>query len=607
MPFTGSTYSLPSGSIVSDGQTAEASQHNTPLQDIETSLSLLMLQSVFDPNTVGGDAFSMDSMVEGTNTKILTSAERTKISDAVQRVSTRTALKALDTASITVANLTESGREGTFVFRSGDYASLVTADTQEGVYIAADGVATSSGAWVRAGVGMLNVRWFGAVNDNSADAYDAFNGAINLAYALDTSLNNEPYSGVYAAPGYYQLGTGLTLPTAIKFHCFGFLYYTPTTGTALICGSDTNVHQHYDIHITGIRATNGNSAIPSSINTSGCTGVEIRKMQFSRVYIGLIIAFTEYGFFANSTNDQFTGQQIQDNEITLGLIAFNGAGVIAESVNAGTGSFQVNEVKIYNSFSNFRNIEIGQSGDNNTNNNQWDIYACDDAHSSGTELRCWGLYNRIILGFTEGSFSLESGSGFNKVWVGNKLTNLGSITDAGDRNKIEIADYGWFTPNEGTAGEFTSNAGGANIGPNVNINRLSPSPAANDALGALRFRGFNTAATPEEIEYAVIRADVPSVADGNENGRLLLDTYVGGSYSTRATLWQGLTVGAVADMGGGTINNSGGYYVNGTRVITAQQGAVSDVATGGSATASANADAINAILVRLRNHGLFAT
>lgn len=38
-----------------------------------------MLASTYDPTSVSGDAFSMDNMVEGANTKILTSAERTTI------------------------------------------------------------------------------------------------------------------------------------------------------------------------------------------------------------------------------------------------------------------------------------------------------------------------------------------------------------------------------------------------------------------------------------------------------------------------------------------------------------------------------------------------
>ncbi len=43
-----------------------------------------MEASVYDPNGVEADAFDMDNMVEGTNTKIMTAAERTAISTALQ-------------------------------------------------------------------------------------------------------------------------------------------------------------------------------------------------------------------------------------------------------------------------------------------------------------------------------------------------------------------------------------------------------------------------------------------------------------------------------------------------------------------------------------------
>lgn len=40
-----------------------------------------MTKAVYDPNTVEGDAFAMDNMVEGADTKILTASERTKLSN----------------------------------------------------------------------------------------------------------------------------------------------------------------------------------------------------------------------------------------------------------------------------------------------------------------------------------------------------------------------------------------------------------------------------------------------------------------------------------------------------------------------------------------------
>src|SRR6185503_11088519 len=70
--------------------------------------------------------------------------------DTASYVASRTVLKALDTTKDTTAYLTESGREVTFVFRSGDYSALVAADTSEINFIAADDAASTSGAWVRA-------------------------------------------------------------------------------------------------------------------------------------------------------------------------------------------------------------------------------------------------------------------------------------------------------------------------------------------------------------------------------------------------------------------------------------------------------------------------
>ena len=90
----------------------------------------------------------------------------------------RTFIKALDTTSITTAYLTEAGRDGFWKFESGNYAARVTADTAEGLYLAADGVATTSGAWVRSPVKNVDVRWFGITGSNDTAAFEC---ALNVA------------------------------------------------------------------------------------------------------------------------------------------------------------------------------------------------------------------------------------------------------------------------------------------------------------------------------------------------------------------------------------------------------------------------------------------
>lgn len=98
------------------------------------------------------------------------------------KVATRTALKALGAQAGNTIYLTETGREGTFVFRSGDYSSEVTNDPEEGVYIKADDTAASSGAWVRQYVGFPDAGWWGVARDGSTDDTDAMQAAIDFVH-----------------------------------------------------------------------------------------------------------------------------------------------------------------------------------------------------------------------------------------------------------------------------------------------------------------------------------------------------------------------------------------------------------------------------------------
>src|SRR5690606_24954100 len=104
----------------------------------------------------------------------------------------RTALKALDTSEITVAYLTEPGREGMFRWRTGDYSTQVSADTLEGVYIEADDVASSSGAWERVFEGGVQVKWFGIEGDGTTDQSAALAVADSVAAMLGLTLVFSP-------------------------------------------------------------------------------------------------------------------------------------------------------------------------------------------------------------------------------------------------------------------------------------------------------------------------------------------------------------------------------------------------------------------------------
>ncbi|RVP13151.1 hypothetical protein CN085_19765 [Sinorhizobium meliloti] len=121
--------------------------------------------------------------------------------DAAPYVETRTALKALDTTKDTLAYLKEAGREGIYKWNSGDFSTQVAADTAEGIYVKADEIAATAGAWVR--VEASDVSAFGA----SASADSA---AAVTAMATLLGYVRFPAGGTL-------IGTDVTVDTPVYF------------------------------------------------------------------------------------------------------------------------------------------------------------------------------------------------------------------------------------------------------------------------------------------------------------------------------------------------------------------------------------------------------
>src|SRR5262249_38030153 len=161
---------------------------------------------------------------------------------------------------------------------------------------------------------------------------------------------------VYAPPGFrFKTTAPLVINTPIRLYFGSYIYYAGATGSAVIVNSLAPVagrNTGFDLEFVGLRAVNGNTAAPTGINASGTIGVEVRTMQFSRLRVGEAIGFTKYGVYLNSTNDTYTGQHVQDNEIELGQIAYNGAGLFANSYSAAEGACQTNRISIQDIFTN---------------------------------------------------------------------------------------------------------------------------------------------------------------------------------------------------------------------------------------------------------------
>ena len=109
------------------------------------------------------------------------------------------------------AFLAEGGRTGTFVFDPSNLSAMVSADPNQGMFVApASDPSGASGAWVRKFSGPVNVKWFGATGDGATNDGAAFAAALALLKAIAL---NQAYGWYQGSPkllipaGHYFLGT----------------------------------------------------------------------------------------------------------------------------------------------------------------------------------------------------------------------------------------------------------------------------------------------------------------------------------------------------------------------------------------------------------------
>ncbi|NRP70618.1 hypothetical protein ILFOPFJJ_01499 [Ensifer psoraleae] len=133
-----------------------------------------------------------------------TAAEAAAAGVNFKNVASRSALKALNTAVTTLAFLGEPAREGVFKWTTGDFSSQITADTSEGVYIKADAIASTVGAWVRQFDGRVFPEWFGALGDGTTSDQTAAAATVASAFASGDEV--------------YWTNTYLTTASVSNFH-----------------------------------------------------------------------------------------------------------------------------------------------------------------------------------------------------------------------------------------------------------------------------------------------------------------------------------------------------------------------------------------------------
>jgi hypothetical protein len=130
-----------------------------------------------------GQGASLVGMEGGPTVEAAVTQAEEDILERVIRKATVAEIEALTGTSNHQVSLSGS-RAGIFKFDASNLSAKVTEDPQQGIYIAPSSGATgASGAFVRQEIDFSNIRaeWFGALINNSADDYTAWQAAINWA------------------------------------------------------------------------------------------------------------------------------------------------------------------------------------------------------------------------------------------------------------------------------------------------------------------------------------------------------------------------------------------------------------------------------------------
>lgn len=139
----------------------------------------------------------------------------------VAHVLSRTELAAIaGQSSLAVRYLAESGREGTFVWTASNLSSNVSADPNQGIYVAPSSDQTgASGAWVRKFSGRAESTWWGVSTSNTASANSsAFAAALATLKALAVSGvgYNQASIGLHTPAGVYQFASAISPTHALE-------------------------------------------------------------------------------------------------------------------------------------------------------------------------------------------------------------------------------------------------------------------------------------------------------------------------------------------------------------------------------------------------------
>ena len=219
-----------------------------------------------------------------------------------------------------------------------------------------------------------------------------------------------------------------------------------------------------------------------------------------------------------------------------------------------------------------------------------------------------GTDNVIFAVDTAGVLTITP-SGAAVDFASKNITNLGSLTAHSLAGTLTVAGQA-FDAGSGSAKIITTGAGeGLDIvsahvdavGAALKLYHNSASPADNDSIGFIYFKGNTLASNGNPADTDILMGQisciVTDVTDEQEDAALQYSFMDGGAYNLCSYLTGGGTVWFDA-----FVTCDDGYKVMGTQVVAAQGAAVANATGAGDVVAQ-----LNALLARVRAHGLIAT
>lgn len=296
---------------------------NMAKTDSDGTLSFYVPQGTYTLTVFGTDAATRYKTIAN----VSMGASTVTVSSGAA-ASSRAAMAAIaNPAPNQAATLTESGREGAFVFNSSNLSAQVTADTAQGIYVAPSSDTTgASGAWVRKFSGAANAKWFGAALDGSTDDTTAYTTALAVVDRIFIPAGTSIVSSI-SVPANKVIDTaGHDTTIKQKSGTAANTRIISVTGSNVRIGDlsvegqlnqagDTTGEQNHGIFI------NASAASLSNISIGNVTGTNIRG---DVVYVG------QSG--GNTVSQVIVGHVTGSNVYRNVVSVVSGSGVSIESV-----------------------------------------------------------------------------------------------------------------------------------------------------------------------------------------------------------------------------------------------------------------------------------